>query len=109
MYKRQERNCEQYNEASKSLGASAFISLFKVNVPLLWNAVLVAGLLVFIDIMKELPLTLILRPFDFETLSTRTFDLAYQSQIPESSVPALCIIIAILAPVIWLNRKMESE
>ena len=104
-----ERNCEQYNEASKSLGASAFISLFKVNIPLLWNAVLVAGLLVFIDIMKELPLTLILRPFDFETLSTRTFDLAYQSQIPESSVPALCIIIAILAPVIWLNRKMESE
>jgi len=104
-----EKNCDQLNEASKSLGSSAFKSLFKVNIPLLWNAVLVAGLLVFIDIMKELPLTLILRPFDFETLSTRTFDLAYQSQIPESSVPALCIIIAIIPPVIWLNSKIKSE
>ena len=104
-----ERNCEQLNEASKSLGASTLTSLFRVNVPLLGNAIFVAGLLVFIDIMKELPLTLILRPFNFETLSTRTYDLAYQSQIPESSVPALCIILAVIVPVVWLNRKMESE
>jgi len=103
-----ERNCGQFNEASKSLGASAFTSLFRVNVPLLRNALFVAGLLVFVDIMKELPLTLILRPFNFETLSTRTFDLAFQSKIPESSVPALCIILAVIVPVVWLNRKIET-
>jgi iron(III) transport system permease protein len=77
-------------------------------VPLLRNALIAAGLFVFVDTMKELPLTLILRPFDFETLSTRTFDLAKQAQIPESSVPALCIILFSLLPVIWLNRQMRT-
>ena len=58
--------------------------------------------------MKELPLTLILRPFNFETLSTKTFDLAKQAQIPESSVSALCIIIVSLLPVVWLNRQIRT-
>tara|TARA_B100000401_G_scaffold295430_1_gene202549 strand:+ start:94 stop:312 length:219 start_codon:yes stop_codon:yes gene_type:complete len=68
-----------------------------------------AALLVFVDTMKELPLTLILRPTNFETLSTRTFDLTSQAQIPESSVPAICIILVVVFPVIWLNRKMEAR
>ena len=104
-----EKNCNNLNEASKSLGSSPLKSLFWVNIPLLWNSVIIAGLLVLIDVIKELPLTLILSPFNFETLSTQTFKLAQQSQIPESSIPALCIIISILAPVIWLNSKMKSE
>ena len=103
-----ERNCEQLNSAARSLGANAAQSLFQINVPLLRNALVAAGLFVFVDTMKELPLTLILRPFDFETLSTRTFDLAKQAQIPESSVPALCIILVSLLPVIWLNRQMRT-
>ena len=103
-----EHNCEQLNSAARSLGANAAQSLFQINVPLLRNALVAAGLFVFVDTMKELPLTLILRPFDFETLSTRTFDLAKQAQIPESSVPALCIILVSLLPVIWLNRQMRT-
>lgn len=103
-----ERNSEQLNSAARSLGANAAQSLFQINVPLLRNALVAAGLFVFVDTMKELPLTLILRPFDFETLSTRTFDLAKQAQIPESSVPALCIILVSLLPVIWLNRQMRT-
>ena len=102
-----ERNCDQLNDASKTLGASPGVSLRMVNVPLLRNSMLAAGLFVFVDTMKELPLTLILRPFNFETLSTRAFDLTSQAQIPESSLPSLCIILVVLLPVICLNRQMR--
>lgn len=103
-----ERNCDILNEASRSLGSSVSRTLLQVNLPLVYNAIVVGALFVFVDTMKELPLTLILRPFNFETLSTRTFDLASQAQIPESSVPALCIIAVSLLPVIWLNRQMRT-
>lgn len=103
-----EQNCEQLNNASRSLGASPAHSLIQINMPLLCNSLVAAGLFVFVDTMKELPLTLILRPFNFETLSTKTFDLAKQAQIPESSVSALCIIIVSLLPVVWLNRQIRT-
>tara|TARA_B100000965_G_scaffold283983_1_gene241908 strand:+ start:466 stop:2109 length:1644 start_codon:yes stop_codon:yes gene_type:complete len=103
-----ERNCEQINNASRSLGVTAIRSLTKINIPMLRNALVAAGLFVFVDTMKELPLTLILRPFNFETLSTKTFDLAQQAQIPESAVPALCIIIVSLLPLIWLNFQIRN-
>ena len=103
-----ERNCVQINNAARSLGATASRSLFEVNVPLLRNSLVAAWLFVFVDTMKELPLTLILRPANFNTLSTKTYDLVYQSKIPESSVPALCIILVSLLPVIWLNRQMRQ-
>ncbi len=104
-----EKNCDRLNEASQSLKAKPLISLLKINLPLIRPSLWAAGLLVFVDTMKELPLTLILRPFNFETLSTRTYDLTSQAQIPESSVPALCIILVVVFPVIWLNRKMEAR
>ena len=104
-----ERNCKQINNASRSLGTTAIQSLTQLNMPLLRNALIAAGLFVFVDTMKELPLTLILRPFNFETLSTRTFDLAKQAQIPESAVPALCIIIVSLLPLIWLNLQIRTN
>ena len=104
-----EKNCEQLNNVSRSLGSSAIKSLLKLNLPLLKKSILVAGLFVFIDTVKELPLTLILRPFNFETLATRTFDLTSQAQISESSIPALCIVLVVLVPVIWLNRQMEYK
>ena len=104
-----EKNCDRLNEASQSLKASPLISLLKINLPLIRPSLWAAGLLVFVDTMKELPLTLILRPFNFETLSTRTYDLTSNSQIPESSVPAICIILVVVIPVIWLNRKMEAR
>ena len=104
-----EKNCDRLNEASKSLKSSALSSLVKINLPLIRSSMWAAALLVFVDTMKELPLTLILRPTNFETLSTRTFDLTSQAQIPESSVPAICIILVVVFPVIWLNRKMEAR
>ena len=104
-----EKNCDQLNSASRSLGTSPLNSLLKINIPLLKNALLSAGLLVFIDTVKELPLTLILRPFNFETLATRTFDLTSQAQIYRSSVPAICIILVAILPVVWLNRQIGQR
>ncbi|MEE2947101.1 MAG: iron ABC transporter permease [Verrucomicrobiota bacterium] len=104
-----ERNSVKINNAARSLGTTASRFLFDVNVPLLRSSLVAAGLFVFVDTMKELPLTLILRPANFNTLSTKTYDLVYQSQIPESSLPALCIILVSLLPVIWLNRQMRQS
>ena len=74
--------------------------------PLIKNTIIAAGLLVFIDATKELPLTLILRPFNFETLATATFDLSNQAQIIESSIPSLFIIFLTLIPIIYLNSRI---
>lgn len=104
-----EKNCEELNDASKTLGVSPIRSLFNVNLPLIKNTIIAAGLLVFVDATKELPLTLILRPFNFETLATATFDLSNQAQIIESSIPSLCIIFLTLIPIIYLNRRIGEE
>ena len=104
-----EKNCEELNDASKTLGASPLRSLFNVNLPLTKNIIVAAGLLVFIDAAKELPLTLILRPFNFETLATATFDLSNQAQIIESSIPSLFIIFLTVIPIVYLNRRIGEK
>ena len=104
-----ETNCDSLNNASKSLGSSTYTSLRLVNIPLIKNTLITAGLLVFIDIIKELPLTLILRPFNFETLSTATFDFSSQAQIIEASLPALCMIAVVLVPLVYLNYRLDNS
>jgi iron(III) transport system permease protein len=83
--------------------------LIKINLPLLKKPIFVGGILIFIDVFKELPLTLILRPFNFDTLATLTYDLNKQAQIFDASVPALIIIIVTMIPVIFLNKKLERK
>ena len=73
-----------------------------LHLPLLKPALASAALLVFVDCMKELPATLILRPFDFETLATSVFMLASLDQLEESALPALTIVAVGLLPVILL-------
>jgi iron(III) transport system permease protein len=70
--------------------------------PLLRPAVLSGLLLVFIDVVKELPATLILRPFNFETLATRVYRLASDERLAEASTAALIIVALSLLPTIWL-------
>ena len=101
-----EKNCDELNDASKTLGVSPVYSLVKINLPLIKNTLIAAGLLVFIDATKELPLTLILRPFNYETLATATFDLSNQAQIIESSIPSLFIIFLTVIPIIYLNQRI---
>jgi iron(III) transport system permease protein len=99
-----ERSCAHLDESSRSLGASPLRTLAKVDIPLLRGTLLAAALLVFGDVLKELPLTLILRPFDFDTLATRAFQLAMDEQLARSALPSLLIIAAGLAPVILLSK-----
>ena len=75
--------------AARTLGLSPFSTLRRVHVPLLLPALGTAGLLVFVDAMKELPATVLLRPFNFETLATYVYSLALLEQFEASSVGAL--------------------
>lgn len=94
-------------EASRTLGQGFASSLMRVLMPLLRPSMLAGMLLVFVDVMKELPLTLLLRPFDFETLATLTYQFAKDEMLEEAALPALLIVIAGMAPVILLNRAIR--
>lgn len=92
--------------AAKSLGCGPTQTLRRVHVPLLSGSLLTAGLIVFVDVMKELPATLVMRPFNFDTLATQTFTLAADERLAEASTAALAIVAAGLLPVILLARQI---
>ena len=92
----------QLDAVARTLGAGPTGVLLRVHIPLLRPAVLSGILLVFIDVMKELPATLILRPFNFETLATRVYRLASDERLSEASTAALIIVALGLVPTIWL-------
>ncbi len=98
------RLCGNLDDTSRSLGVPPLKTLLRVDLPLLRGTLISAGLLVFVDVLKELPLTLILRPFNFDTLATRAFQLATDEQLARSAIPALLIIAVGLVPVIMLNK-----
>ena len=75
--------------------------------PLLRKSILAGGLLVFVDVMKELPMTLLLRPFDFETLATYVYQFATDELLEHSALAALAIVAAGLGPVIWMNASQR--
>lgn len=97
------------DNASRSLGQSPLATLQRVHVPLLRGSVLTAGLMVFVDGMKELPMTLILRPFNFNTLATHVYEYASYEQFREASPAALSIVLAGLIPVILLSRGISKS
>ena len=104
-----EKQCDSINQASRILKVRAITSMRKINLPILKNPLLLTFLIVFIDITKELPLTLILRPFNFDTLATLTYDLVNQAQFFQSSVPSLLIILTSLPAILIINRKVISK
>ena len=94
--------------AARSLGASPGETLRRVHLPLLRGSMLTAGLLVFVDVMKELPATLVMRPFNFDTLATQTYALATDERLAEASTAALAIVAVGLLPIIVLSRQIAS-
>lgn len=94
--------------AARTLGLTPLRTLVAVHLPLVRPAVVSAGLLVFVDCMKELPATLILRPFDFDTLATMVYTLASLDQLEESALAALTIVASGIVPVILLSRTMRG-
>jgi iron(III) transport system permease protein len=71
--------------------------------------VLTALLVCFVDILKELPATLILRPFDFSTLAVKAYELADDERLIDAALPSLLIVIVGILPVIWINRSVTKE
>ena len=96
------------DDAARSLGYRPREALVKVHIPLLKSSSLTALMIVFVDVMKELPATLILRPFDFNTLAVRTFELASDERLADSSTSALAIVLAGLLPVIYLSQTISK-
>ncbi|WP_245624328.1 ABC transporter permease [Belnapia moabensis] len=96
-------------EAARSLGAGPAAAVLRVEWPLARASLLTAGLLVFVDTMKELPATLIIRPFDFDTLAVRVHNLAADERLAEASTSALLIVAAGLLPVLALTRASHRH
>jgi iron(III) transport system permease protein len=94
--------------AARTLGRSPLATLANVHVPLLLPSLGAAGLLVFVDAMKELPATLLLRPFNFETLATHIYSFALMEQFEGASVGALAIVFAGLVPVLLLHKAVAG-
>lgn len=94
------------DDAARSLGLRPLQTLTRVHLPIMRGTLLTALLLVFVDVLKELPATLILRPFDFNTLAVRAFELAGDERLPESSSAALAIVLVGLIPVILLSQTI---
>ncbi|MEL6296981.1 MAG: iron ABC transporter permease [Pseudomonadota bacterium] len=93
--------------ASRQLGRGFSESLRFVIVPLLGKSLIAGGLLVFVDVMKELPMTLLLRPFNFETLPTFVYQYAKDELLEEAALPALLIVFAGIIPILIMNAALE--
>jgi iron(III) transport system permease protein len=95
--------------AARTLGRGPIAALVEVDLPLLRPALMSAALLVFVEAMKELSATLILRPFNFETLATLVYAQASLDQLEDTGLAALTIVAVGIAPVIMLTRMMSAE
>ena len=96
------------DDAARSLGLGQGETMRRVHAPMLRGSLLTAGLLVFVDVMKELPATLVMRPFNFDTLATQAYTLASDERLAEASTAALAIVVVGLLPLIALSRQVSA-
>jgi len=94
------------DDAARSLGFGHAETLWRIHLPLLRGSLLTAGLLVFVDVMKELPATLVMRPFNFDTLATQAFTLASDERLAEASTSALTIVAVGVLPLIVVSWRI---
>jgi len=97
------------DEAARSLGYNPMTTLVKIHAPLMSGGIITAAMLVFVDVMKELSATLVMRPFNFDTLAIRVYQYASDERLVEASAPALAIVLVGIIPVIFLSLKMASQ
>ncbi|WP_156494852.1 iron ABC transporter permease, partial [Oleiphilus sp. HI0128] len=95
--------------ASRSLGHNYLSTLFKVHLPIIKRGALTGMLVVFVDCLKELPATLILRPFNFETLATQVYQFASDELLEQSALSALIIVAVGILPVILLDKSISQK
>jgi iron(III) transport system permease protein len=97
------------DDAARSLGCPPIRTLVHVHTPLMSGGLLTAALLMFVDVMKELPATLIGRPFDFDTLAVRVYQLASDERLAEAAAPALAIVLVGIMPVLLLSWQIRNS
>lgn len=97
------------DQAARTLGHSPTSTLFKVHLPLLRPALFACSLIVFVDVLKELPATLLLRPFNFETLATHVYQFASDEMIHASALSALLIVLVGMIPTLLLNNVSKRD
>jgi iron(III) transport system permease protein len=97
------------DDASRSLGVGAGATLARVHLPLLRGSVFTAALLVFVDVMKELPATFVMRPFNFDTLAVQAYNLAADERLSEAATASLVIVAAGLVPIIVISRVIRRS
>jgi len=97
------------DESARMLGTTGLGLAWRVHAPLLRRSTAAAALLVFVDVMKELPATLVLRPFNSDTLAVMTYQLARDERLGEAALPALALVLVGLVPVIMLSRTLRSR
>ena len=98
-----------YDDSARMLGTTGLGLLGRVHWPLLKRSTAAAALLVFVDVMKELPATLVLRPFNSDTLAVVTYQLASDERLGEAALPALTLVLVGLLPVILLSRTLRAK
>ena len=97
------------DDSSRMLGISGIKLLSHVHMPLLKRSIFAASLLVFVDVMKELPATLVLRPFNTDTLAVMAYQLARDERLGEAALPSLALVLVGLLPVIYISRAMKKS
>jgi iron(III) transport system permease protein len=97
------------DDAARGLGCGSVGLALRVHAPLLARSLLIAALLVFVDALKELPATLVLRPFDFDTLAVQAYNLAKDERLGEAALPSLTIVAVGLIPVVLLSRALDRR
>lgn len=104
-----EKISRSYSEASRTLGHGHVGTFFRVELPLLRGAVFTGFVLTFVEIIKELPLTLLLRPFNFSTLATRTYQYAIDERIYDAALPSILLICIGLVSVLFIHRLGKGD
>jgi len=97
------------DDAARSLGYRPSEILTRVHIPCINGALLTAILIVFVDVLKELPATLILRPFNFNTLAVRTYELASDERLADASLSAIAIVLVGILPILVLSRAISRS
>lgn len=95
--------------AARTLGHGSLSTLRRVHMPIMRGSILTAALLVFVDVMKELPATLIMRPFNFDTLAIRAFEMASDERLGDAALPALTIVLVGVLPVVLLSKAIARS
>ncbi len=103
------RVTKNMDEASVLMGINGFRLLQRVHIPILKNGLFVAAMLVFVDVMKEMPITLMTRPFGWDTLSVKIFELTSEGEWQRAALPSITLVAAGLLPLILLNKKTEQS